>query len=271
MKCRVIAEIGWNHMGDMNLAKKMIDAAVDSGADCVKFQTWSVDNLQPGTWDRDGRREIYEKAELTAEKHNILFDYCKFKEIDFLTSVFNIDQVDMIHQLGCKEIKIASCEALNFSLINKCLDHFDRVIISTGGLTQSECSALIKFSDFNHEKITLLHCVSMYPCPDEKSNMGRMKLLQKLSKCDIGYSDHTAGVNAPYIAICNNAVLVEKHFTIDNSLPGRDNLNACLPGTLKSICEFRDLHSKMHENATLDRDAGEAGFEEFRGRWSKKH
>jgi N,N'-diacetyllegionaminate synthase len=270
MKCSIIAEVGWNHMGDVGLAKQMIDAAAKAGADYVKFQTWSVEDLVSGTWDTDGRRQIYEKAELTREKHEQLLEYCLEKNVRFLTSVFNVKHVKMLKEIGCKEIKIASCEALNRNLVNECIDTFDKIYISTGGLTEGECAFLVNFVSRATDKVILLHCVSLYPCPDNKSNIGRMTLLNELSDCDVGYSDHTAGTYAPFIAISKGAKVIEKHFTTDNDLPGRDNKNACLPKTLEEICEFRNLHHILEKNVTLGRDNNEAAFEEFRGRWSKK-
>ena len=176
----------------------------------------------------------------------------------------------MLHTLGCEQIKIASCESLNFDLLSACLNTFQRVYISTGGLSSSECLSLIDFIKPHSDKVILLHCVSLYPCEDEDSNVGRMNMLKALSGCTVGYSDHTAGTLAPYIAIAKGATVIEKHFTIDNNLPGRDNKNACLPDTLKQICDFRNLHETLLKNARLERNPREAGFEEFRGRWTQK-
>ena len=268
MGCKIIAEIGWNHMGDINLAKKMIDAAKDCGADYVKFQTWSVKHLKSGTWDLDGRKQIYEKAELTEEKHEQLKKYCDKKKIKFLSSIFNSEHISLLRELGCSEIKIASCEALNFELIQECLKNFNHIYISTGGLTHKELEEVLGFTQPYADKITLLHCVSLYPCSAEESNIERIRLLQVLHRGKVGYSDHTHGTAAAYMAIAKGATVVEKHFTIDNNLPGRDNLNACLPEELKKICYFRDIHEKCIDSVKLDRDEKEAGFEEFRGRWS---
>ena len=110
---KIIAEIGWNHMGDMDLAKKMIVAAHKAGADFAKFQTWSVKNLKPGPWDIDGRLEIYKKAELTKEKHNLLKNYCDEIGIGFLTSVFNVNDVGWLSELNREIIKVPSHEIYN--------------------------------------------------------------------------------------------------------------------------------------------------------------
>ena len=267
-KCKIIAEIGWNHMGDMNLAKTMIDVAKGCGADYAKFQTWSVKNLKPGPWDNDGRREIYEKAELTKEKHYELKDYCYRAGITFLTSVFNYDDISMVKGLGCEHIKIPSTEAVNKLLVEKCLSDFSHVFISTGGLTYEE---IIELRDIllqhPEEKCTVLHCVSLYPCPLEKANIERVAYLAEKLPCDVGYSDHTQNVWAAYAAIAHGATVVEKHFTVDNSLPGRDNKFACTPEELRDVCRFREVYALMTSDFKRGRQNEENGIEEYRGRW----
>ena len=120
---QIIAEIGWNHMGDMDLARQMIVAAKECGADYAKFQTWHISNLKEGPWDKDGRRQIYEKAELTKEKHYTLLKICKEVGIQFLTSVFNENDVEFIASLTDK-IKIPSTEMDNIPLIKTVIKHF---------------------------------------------------------------------------------------------------------------------------------------------------
>ena len=105
---KIIAEIGWNHMGDMNIAQKMIEAAAQNGADYAKFQTWSVDRLKAGEWDQDGRRQIYEKAELNREDHITLMEMCSANQIEFLSSVFSIKDAELLRSLGVREVKIPS-------------------------------------------------------------------------------------------------------------------------------------------------------------------
>ena len=116
----VIAEIGWNHLGDMDLAKKMIESASKNGASYAKFQSWSVKRLKPGSWDSDGRRQIYEKAELTESKHIELINPCKKFNIEFLSSVFSINDAKMLKKLNCKAVKIPSFESRNAELISYC-------------------------------------------------------------------------------------------------------------------------------------------------------
>ena len=133
--CKVIAEIGWNHCGDMGIAKKMILASKKSGATFAKFQTWSTKRLKHGEWDHDGRREIYEKAQLTKENHIMLKDFCESNNIEFLSSAFSIPDAELLVEINCKSVKIPSFESRNRELIHYCLKHFEHLIISTGTST----------------------------------------------------------------------------------------------------------------------------------------
>ena len=264
---KIIAEVGWNHIGDMELAKIMIDAASEAGADFCKFQTWSVKNLKPGPWDNDGRREIYQKAELTYENHIELKKHCDKKKIKFLTSIFNINDLDFLKKLIPDMIKIGSPEAYNLDLIDQCLKSFNKVIVSTGATTWDEINQYKKLS--NIDKLILLHCVSAYPCKPENINIPRMKKLREISSC-VGYSGHYDGIDDAIIAICNNAEFIEKHFTLDKSLPGRDNKFALVPSQLKLLCEFRDNFVKMNEFKGLDFQNIEKDIiSDVRGRWKK--
>ena len=134
---KIIAEIGWNHMGDLDLAKKMIVAASEHGSDFIKTQFFSTKNLKPGPWDSDGRRDIYEKAQLTIEKYLELKEFCSKKNIKFFTSVFTLDDLKKISEYEKDYIKIPSAEANNIELINFASKNFKNVLISTGTLKQS--------------------------------------------------------------------------------------------------------------------------------------
>ena len=144
-KVLLIAEIGWNHFGDIDLAKKMIDSAKLSGADFAKFQTWSVSRLKSGAWDDDGRREIYEKAELSIADHINLINYCNKKEINFLSSVFSIEDAKILIDLNVKDVKIPSFESRNHDLISFCDKNFDRIFMSTGTSKLDEIKESVKF------------------------------------------------------------------------------------------------------------------------------
>lgn len=246
---KIIAEIGWNHLGDMDLAKQMIDAAAINGATYAKFQTWSVDRLESGPWDTDGRREIYVNAELTKQMHIDLINHCNDRNIKFLSSVFSITDAELLYELGINSVKIPSFESRNIKLIEYCDKHFDTVYMSTGTSTYNEIKQSTRF--MNTAEWYLLHCVSTYPCLPEFANINRMQQLKKLG-FDIGYSDHIEGVESSKVAIMLGATVIEKHFTIDNNLPGRDNKFAILPSELKNLYDFITTRDAMLINRGKD-------------------
>ena len=251
---KIIAEIGWNHLGDINLAKQMILAAKNSGADYAKFQTWSVDRLKNGAWDNDGRREIYKKAELSKQNHIDLINYCKEVSITFLSSVFSISDAQLLVDLNCKEVKIPSFESRNTELIKFCDSNFEKVFMSTGTSNFVEIKSSVNL--FKNSELNLMHCVSMYPCNYENANLNKMKGLMKLHD-KVGYSDHIQGVESAKIAIGGGACVIEKHFTIDNDLPGRDNKFAILPSNLKDLSDYISNRKAMFEDHGLDFQQGE--------------
>jgi N,N'-diacetyllegionaminate synthase len=264
---KIIAEIGWNHMGDMDLAEKMIISASESGADICKFQTWSEKNLIAGVWDDDGRREIYQKAELTKEKHVFLKNICKNNNVDFMSSIFNINDIDFLANLSSKMIKIPSHEVYNLDLIKSAVDSFDLIFISTGAAKWEEILSII--NNVNMEKVVLMHCVSTYPCPLEKINFPRLNKLKTFTE-NIGYSGHYSGIEDAITSIALGSKFVEKHFTVDQDLPGRDNKFAILPEDLKKISNFRNNYEQMNIDLGLDlQDCEMDTYNNYRGRWSK--
>lgn len=264
---KIISEIGWNHMGSMELAKKMIIESKNSGADFAKFQTWKVKNLKKGPWDDDGRIDIYRKSELSENQHYELKDFCQKNKIEFLTSIFNINDIKFLKELKLQYIKIPSHEIYNKNLIKKSIESFPNVLISTGASLWREILDLIK--EFGKKNIIYMHCTSAYPCNAENINFPRFIELKKKVET-IGYSGHFNGIDDAKIAISLGAKFVEKHFTIDKELPGRDNKFAILPPDLKNLCEFRDNYLKMTEDKGLDlQDCEKDIFKNYRGRWNK--
>jgi len=239
---KIIAEIGWNHCGDLELAKQMAKAAQESGATYAKYQTWSVSRLKSGSWDQDGRRQIYEQAELSEQDHIELINYCNEIGIKFLSSVFSIPDAELLVKLGCKEVKIPSFESRNIELITYCNDNFDTVFMSTGTSKYSEIKLSTMY--FDKANLYLLHCVSSYPCNPSIANIPRMNKLKELG-FSIGYSDHIQGVESAKVAIEFGAEVIEKHFTIDNNLPGRDNKFAILPTDLDNLSSYIKLRNEM--------------------------
>lgn len=234
-KIQIIAEIGWNHCGDMKLAKTMALAAKNNGATYAKYQTWSVSRLKAGEWDIDGRREIYEQAELTKERHEELITYCNKIGIEFLSSVFSIEDAKLLVSLGCTSVKIPSFESRNINLIQYCNDNFSTVFMSTGTSTLDEIKKSISY--FNKATLYVMHCVSVYPGDYKIANLPKMLELQKIHPL-VGYSDHIQGIESAKIAIGKGAIVIEKHFTIDNNLPGRDNKFAILPNELFDLSKY---------------------------------
>ena len=260
----IIAEIGWNFLGDLNLAKKMILSAKNCGVDAVKFQLWNPKNLKNGAWDNDGRRNLYNKSYLDYKKFNLLFRYSKKKKIECFASIFSKKDLRIHEKINKKIVKIPSSEAYDISLINLALKKFKKVIVSTGALNKKELYKLIKIKN---KKLILLHCVSSYPLKDIDTNFYKFKYLKK-NFSRVGYSGHSAGINDAIWAISNNACLVEKHFTINQNLKGRDNKFALLPNSLKEIVKFRDFHCISNIKKTINIQKSEKDvFKHYRGRW----
>ena len=266
--CSLIAEIGWNHMGDISLAKKMIKKAKESGADFCKFQSWGIKNLRFGPWNKDGRLEIYKKAELTEEKHIKLIEYCKSLKINFLSSAFTMDGAKLLKNLKNDYIKIPSHEVYNLELINFCFRNFKKVLISVGACKYSEITRIIKLKNFK-SKAVLMHCVSSYPLDVKNVNFSKFNHLKKKFK-NIGYSGHLNSIDDAILAISLGAIVVEKHFTTDNKLPGRDNKFALLPHEFKIISNFRLNYNQMMINRGLNLQKCEKDiYKNYRGRWGK--
>lgn len=267
-KIKIIAEVGWNHMGNMNVAEKMIKAASKSGADYAKFQTWRVKNLKAGPWDKDGRREIYKKAELKVEDYKILNKICKKYKIKFLTSLFNENDFDLIQKLNLKEIKIPSPENRNNSLIEFCSRKFNNIFLSTGAATIKEIYNSCKL--LKNNKVVLMHCVSSYPCENQNVNLSRIFELKKISSL-VGLSDHTKDIISSILSLSMGVTLIEKHFTIDNSLPGRDNKFAILPNDMMKLSETVRIFEQMFEQKKKGFIKSEIEVRKiYTGRWKEK-
>ena len=263
----LIAEIGWNHMGQDALAREMIHKAAESGAKYAKFQTWSVNRLKNGEWDTDGRREIYNSAELTLQMHHNFIKYCDEAGTKFMSSAFSVEDAQLLNDLGLKIIKIPSFEVANYELLNYCDANFDELIVSTGTATTEEINQLTKVIDI--DKTTVMHCVSSYPCGIEKSNLPRLNYLKNLFP-NIGYSDHVFGISASIYALEFDLKYIEKHFTTDHDLPGRDNKFAILPEELKQLNEHIKNRQEALTNHGVDfQDIEQGARDEYRGRFNK--
>ena len=261
----IIAEIGWNFLGNLELAKKMILAAKTSNCKAVKFQLWDPKYLKPGPWDKDGRREIYQKAFLNDEKFREIYEYSISQGLDCFASVFNMNDFDRLKRISNKYIKIPSPEVYDFKLIEKSLNSFQTVYVSTGAMKIEELESLKQYN--SEENFIPLHCVSIYPLKSENANFQKFEYL-KNNFNKVGYSGHCEGINDAIYALSIGACCVEKHFTIDNNLEGRDNKFAITTEELKKLCDFENDLKNFNIDMGLDlQDKEKDVFENYRGRW----
>jgi N,N'-diacetyllegionaminate synthase len=251
-KVIIIAEAGVNHNGDIELAKKLIDAAVTAGVDYVKFQTFKTENLVSKTAKKadyqienthnatESQLQMLKKLELSHDQHQELINYCKQKNISFFSTAFDLDSLDYLSELGLTIVKIPSGEITNLPYLRKAAILFSEVIISTGMSTMNEISDALKVfiqSGISKEQITILHCNTEYPTPIQDVNLHAMLTIQKEFDVTIGYSDHTLGIEVPIAAVALGAKVIEKHFTLDRNLPGPDQLASLEPAELKAMVQ----------------------------------
>ncbi|WP_122642474.1 N-acetylneuraminate synthase family protein [Luxibacter massiliensis] len=257
----IIAEIGSNHNGDINLAKKMIETAKECGADCVKFQSWSKDSIfsnevyKNNYFLRDDYRnrtdytleEIVEEYSVSSEEHHILKNYCDKLGIDFSSTGFSKPEIDLLaDELEVPFIKVASMDITNIPLLSYIATKNKPVVISTGLCGLSDINAAIECLEQNGcKQIAILHCVSIYPPRDEEVNLNNIDTYKMLYKYPVGYSDHTLGVTAPIMSISKGVCIIEKHFTLDNNMEGWDHKISANPHQLQQICEAAGTGYKM--------------------------
>lgn len=250
-KVLIIAEAGVNHNGNIDIAKKLVDVAAESGADIVKFQTFKSENcvsknaqkaeyqLQT-TNTQESQLDMIKKLELDLETHNILISYCKQKNIEFLSTPFDMESVDLLHNLGLKIFKIPSGEITNLPYLRKIGKYNKQVILSTGmanlGEIESAIAVLVD-SGTKRENITLLQCNTEYPTPFADVNLKAMKSLKKAFRLPVGYSDHTPGIAIPLAAVGMGAKVIEKHFTLDKNMEGPDHKASLEPCELKAMVQ----------------------------------
>ena len=245
----IIAEAGVNHNGDIKLAKKLIDVAVNAGADFVKFQTFNADRLathaakkaeyQAQTTDRnETQHEMLRRLELTPAMHHELIAHCKMRKIGFFSTGFDIESVNFLASLGQNLFKIPSGEITNLPYLR----HIGRlgkpIILSTGMSNMPEIESAIKALEqagTHRSKITVLHCTTEYPTPMCDVNLRAMQSIQTELSVAVGYSDHTLGIEVAVAAVAMGATVIEKHFTLDRNLPGPDHKASLEPAELKTM------------------------------------
>ena len=250
-KTLIIAEAGVNHNGSIDMAKRLIEAAAEAGVDYVKFQTFKSEKLvsrhaakadyqKANTGGEDSQLKMLQQLELSRDDHFLLIEHCKKCGIKFLSTAFDLESIEFLHSLNLDLWKIPSGEITNLPYLRSIAQKGGRVIMSTGMCDLSDIEAALKALISNgtpEENITLLHCNTEYPTPWNDVNLRAMLDIAKRFNVPVGYSDHTRGIEVPIAAVALGATVIEKHFTLDNNLPGPDHKASLEPHQLKAMVD----------------------------------
>jgi N,N'-diacetyllegionaminate synthase len=239
--CYVIAEVGVNHNGDRDLARKLVDAACDAGADAVKFQTFAAERLaarsaakaeyQIRSTGDESQLDMLRKLELSIADHRFLFRHARKRGIEFLSTPFDTQSADGLADLGVRAFKIGSGDLTDRFLLSRVARVGRPVVLSTGGSTMSDIrAALLVMRQAGNPPIALLHCVSKYPAAAEETNLLAIRRLKTAFKCPVGFSDHTVDALAPLLAVALGASILEKHLTLSRAMDGPDHAASLEPG-----------------------------------------
>lgn len=254
----VIAEAGVNHNGDIEIAKQLIDAASEAGADAVKFQTFQADSLvcrtakkaeyQLETTDRtETQYDMLKKLELTPQMHRELIEHCSKKNIMFLSTPFDLESIKLLSELGMQIYKIPSGEITNLPYLREIAKQQKKIILSTGMSSMDEVKAAVNVLKNNGtEELTLLHCNTQYPTPISDVNLLAMVKMREETGLPVGYSDHTQGIEVPIAAAALGAEVIEKHFTLDRKMEGPDHKASLEPRELmQMVVGIRKIESAL--------------------------
>lgn len=243
-KTIIIAEAGVNHNGDIETAKKLIDAAAEIEVDYIKFQTFKADrivtksakkaNYQIKNQDKsdDSQFNMLKKLELSEKDHYKLIEYCKSKKIKFMSSAFDIEGLKLLNKLNLDFFKIPSGEITNYPYLNQISKFNKKIILSTGMSNINEIKAaldILTSKKISLNQITVLHCNTEYPTSFTDVNLKAMINMKNLLNVNVGYSDHTMGIEVPIAATTLGAKVIEKHFTLDKNMPGPDHAASLNP------------------------------------------
>lgn len=256
----IIAEAGVNHNGDIAMAKRLVDVAADAGADIVKFQTFSADRLATHqTKKADYQRlnsdaaetqyQMLRRLELSKSMHHEIIEHCTKRNIEFLSTGFDIESINFLMNLGIKLFKIPSGEITNLPYLQHIGQFKLPIIMSTGMATMIEIEEAINVLEkagTPKSKITVLHCTTEYPASINEVNLRAMQSIKKAFDIEIGYSDHTLGIEISIAAAAMGATVIEKHFTLDKNSQGPDHLASLEPHELKSMIDsVRNIEDAM--------------------------
>ena len=251
-KVLIIAEAGVNHNGSIKLAKQLIDAAADAGVDYIKFQTFRTEKLVSktapkadyqiqNTGNDNSQYNMLKRLELSENDHWELIDYCNKRNVKFFSTAFDIDSVSFLYRLGLSQWKIPSGEITNFPYLCAIGKTRQPVILSTGMANLQEIEEAIKVLvqfGTTKEEITLLHCTTEYPAPKNEVNLLAIQTLKNHFGLNVGYSDHTQGIEIPVAAVALGATVIEKHFTLSRDLEGPDHKASLEPNELKQMVQY---------------------------------
>jgi N,N'-diacetyllegionaminate synthase len=246
----IIAEIGVNHNGNIDLAKKLIDVSKETKADAVKFQTFNTDKLvkkdapkaeyqKENTKDDSSQYDMIKKLELSKKDFLELKKYAEEKDIMFMSTPFDLESVDILDEIGVEIFKVGSGDCDNFILLHKIIQTGKPIIISTGMANFEEIKKIKEFMDKNNyqHKYIFLHCLSSYPAPYDQMNMSCIKSLKEKLNIDVGFSDHTTDDTAAIMSVAFGAVCIEKHITLDNNMEGPDHKASLNPENFTRFVE----------------------------------
>jgi len=258
-KVFIIAEAGVNHNGDKNLAFKLCDVAKAAGVDAVKFQTWKTEKIvtksaalaeyqENNISDKGASQyEMLKQLELSYDEFVEVRDHCNQIGIQFLSTPDTEEDMDFLLGLGIPVLKIGSGEVTNIPFLRAIGKRRQKVILSTGMSTLADVEkAYNTLMESGAKEVALLHCTTNYPCPYDEVNLKAMQTLKAAFKCQVGYSDHTMGIEVPIAAVAMGAEIIEKHFTLDKNMEGPDHKASLEPDELKQmVTSIRNIENAM--------------------------
>ena len=260
MKTMIIAEAGVNHNGDLGLAKKLIEVAAKSGADFVKFQTFNTDQLVTKKASKaqyqiqnsnssESQFEMLKQLELDEVMHRELIEEARVQGIGFISTAFDIESANMLLSFGQEIFKIPSGEITNLPYLRHIGSFGKKVILSTGMSNLQEVKDALKVLETagtSISQVTVLHCTSSYPAPVIDVNLLAMKSMKEILNLEVGYSDHTLGIEISIAAVALGATVIEKHFTLDRNLPGPDHKASLVPNELNTmVSQIRNIEKAL--------------------------
>ena len=276
MSTFIIAEIGVNHNGDLELARRLVDGALESGADAVKFQTFDASKLaaegakkasyQESAGDGHDQREMLSQLELSEDAHRELYAYCDKAGIEFMSTPFDLDSADFLVNLGVRRLKLPSGDIDNLPMIRRYGSYDLPVIMSTGMANMDDIAfgkaSLEKAWEAHgsrlpqRDRLTLLHCTSNYPAKMEDINLRAMRTIADQFGCPVGYSDHSLGAEVAIGAVALGASVIEKHITLDTGMPGPDHAASLeIADFANFVASIRSLERAMGDGVKEPRES----------------